>query len=182
MGTKSRLAVRLTATVVGAVFGAVLAILLSTTSSAQSPSTQLIYGQNSGTLKAVSTDSSGRLTIAASADPCMDPNVAKSSVSVNIASATTTQIVAISGTTTVYVCGWVFTAAGTNPTYQFEYGTGASCGSGTTVLTGTFLPVVSSVNSVFGAGTIIKGAAANAVCIVSGGTPSIQGAVTFVQQ
>lgn len=126
-----------------------------------------------------------------STDPCQDLSQQKQSVVVNVASATTTQLVAISGTTQVYVCGYQLAAvAGTNPSAQFEYGTGASCGTGTTTLTGamaTGVTVSTTVpGPVFTAGndvTLFKAIAGNALCLVTGGTtPNFQGFVTFVQQ
>lgn len=126
-----------------------------------------------------------------STDPCQDLSQQKSSVVVNISTATTTQIVALSGTTVVYVCGYsLVAAAGTNPSIQFEYGTGASCGTGTTTLTGamaTGVTVSTTVGGpIFTAGndvSLLKTAAGNALCLVSGGTtPNFQGFVTFVQQ
>lgn len=151
---------------------------------AQQPPT-LIYGQNGGTIKAIATDSSGRVNtvLTATNDPCMDPNVVKASAVVNIASATTTQIVALASGNFINVCAWALTVAGTAPSYQFEYGTGASCGTGTTVLTGTFLPTVGSFTAINGDVSLFRTAASNALCIVSAGTgPSIQGVVTYVQQ
>lgn len=116
-------------------------------------------------------------------DPCMDPMVSKNSIALNVAAATTTQHVAPSGTLTVYVCGWSFTAAGTTPTYQFITGTGATCGTGTVTNTGTYLPIVSALQAVTDTGSVFKTAAGAGVCSVVGGTgPSVQGILTFVQQ
>lgn len=127
-----------------------------------------------------------------STDSCQDLSQQKSSVPVAVtASATTTQLVAISGTTTVYVCGYqLAVSAGTAPTVQFEYGTGAACGTGTTVLTGvmgTGVTVAAGVaGPIFTAGndvTLFKAPAGNALCLVTGGTtPTVGGFVTFVQQ
>lgn len=127
-----------------------------------------------------------------STDPCQDLSQQKSSVAVNISTATTTQIVALSGTTAVYVCGYSLVAgAGTNPSIQFEYGTGASCGTGTTALTGAMATGVTvsttAPGPIFNSPgqdvSLLKTAAGNALCLVSGGTtPNFQGFVTFVQQ
>lgn len=129
--------------------------------------------------------------IAGASDPCSDVSAIKSSATVNISSATTTQLVALSGTTSVYVCGYQLAAgAGTNPSIQFEYGTGASCGTGTTALTGamaTGVTVSTTVaGPVFSAGpdaTVLKTPSGNALCLVSGGTtPNWQGFISYVQQ
>lgn len=149
---------------------------------AQVSQNQLIYGQNSGTVRPVAVDATGKILIGATGDPCLDPNVAKSTVVVNISSATTTQLVALSGSTIVYVCGLSATIAGTTPTLLMEYGTGASCGTGTTALTGTFAPTAGTLMSLAVDGTEMKSIAGNAICLVSGGTPSIQGVLTYIQQ
>lgn len=125
-------------------------------------------------------------------DPCQSPNVAKSSVPINITSTATTSLVAVSGATTVYVCGISLTiseVATTPNTILFEYGTGAAC-TGPVALTGLYgaggitagdpIPV-----SYGGAGmTIFKSAASNGVCALTaiGGSGSFQGVLTYVQQ
>jgi hypothetical protein len=128
---------------------------------------------------------------AGTGDPCQNPSVAKSSAAIAISSATTTQLVGLSGSTVVYVCGFLASAtAGTNPSLQFEYGTGSSCGTGTTVLTGAMATGVTVSATAPGpifadprGATAFKTAAGNALCAVTAGTtPNFQGYVTFVQQ
>lgn len=120
-----------------------------------------------------------------SGDPCLATGITKSSVSVAITTVATTSIVAVSGTTTVYVCGFAASTTGatTATTFQFEYGTGATC-TGPTVLTGTLganATATATWTAVAGP-TLFKSASANGICIVSAGTTvSIQGVVTFVQ-
>lgn len=121
--------------------------------------------------------------VAGTNDPCGNPGVLKSSVSVAISTATTTQLVALSASKVIYVCGFALTLTGTTPTVQFEYGTGASCGTGTTVLTGAFAPTTGSFIQTQGASTLFATAASNALCAVTAGTgPSDQGVLTYVQQ
>jgi hypothetical protein len=125
-------------------------------------------------------------------DPCQSPGNAKSSVPINITTATTTQLVALSGTKTIYVCGASFTIAPsgtTADTILFEFGTGASCGTGTTALTGAFgagdLTTTTGVTPITLAdpGVSITAPAGNALCAVSAGTTvNIQGVLQFVQQ
>lgn len=123
-------------------------------------------------------------------DPCMNPLIAKSSAAINITTATTTSLVAVSGSTTVYVCGVSMTVSEviTTPnTILFEYGTGAACTS-PTVLTGKYgdggvtagIPIV--VNASNG-GTIFKSAASNGICALTaiGASASFQGVITYVQ-
>ncbi len=128
-------------------------------------------------------------------DPCSSPNISKSSVAINVTSPTTTSLVAVSGTTTVYVCGFSMTiapSATTADTALFEYGTGAACTS-PTVLTGTFgngavittttATVVDSLSYGGGNSTIFKSASAAGICVLSAGTAvNIQGVLTYVQQ
>lgn len=144
---------------------------------AQTPT--LMMGQSSGTVKAVATDSSGRLAIAASADPCMDPNVAKSSVAVTA----TGELVALTASQVVYACGFYATLGGTTPTVQFQTGTGSACGTGTANLSGAFAPTV-GVDLVLGhGGTIMKSATSGALCIaLAGTTPTIAGVMSYVKQ
>jgi hypothetical protein len=118
----------------------------------------------------------------ATADPCSS-GFPKLSDNVNIASATTTQIGAgVSGSTRVYVCGFNLIATGTTPTYVFESGTGSTCAGGTIALTGTYQPAVGQPNSYGGAGTIFAAQPGLNICLVTGGTPSVQGVVTYVDQ
>jgi hypothetical protein len=124
-------------------------------------------------------------------DPCQSPNIAKSSAPINITSATTTSLVAVSGSTIVYVCGLSFTVSEvitTANTILFEYGTGAACSS-PVALTGKYgdggvtagIPIVVNASS---GGTIFKSAASNGICALTtiGATGSFQGVITYVQQ
>jgi hypothetical protein len=141
-----------------------------TTGTLGSPSTQYLSVQN--------------------ADPCS--YAAKSSASIAITTATTTSLVAVSGSTAVYVCGFSITISQvvtTANTFQFEYGTGASC-TGTHALSGTYgaggvtagIPIVVSSG---GAGsTIFTAPASNGICAVTaiGASGSFEGVLTYVQQ
>lgn len=125
------------------------------------------------------------------ADPCQNSNVAKSSVPINITSAATTQLVAISGTKSIYVCHFDMTISEviTTPnTLQFEYGTSTTC-VGTNKLTGLYgdkgitagAPIV--VSAGYG-GTLFTAPSANGLCALTaiGATGSFQGMLTYVQQ
>lgn len=148
---------------------------------------------STGTINAAMTLSSAQIepaqTVALTAtDPCQSSAIAKQSVVINISTATTTSLVAISGTTSIYVCGFAVTFGSTvtADTIQFEYGTGATCGTGTTVLTGAFNTngLLTGSMAFGGAGmTLFKTVAAQRLCAVStvGTGPSIQGVLTFVQ-
>jgi hypothetical protein len=124
---------------------------------------------------------SASMILANIGDPCENPSVTKSSVSVAISTATTTQLVALSAGKVVYACG--FTASvGATTTAQFEYGTGTTCGTGTTVLTGAFAPATGAVLGLSGEGSRFATPAGNALCVLSTGTGGINGVLTFVQQ
>lgn len=124
-------------------------------------------------------------------DPCASPGTTKSSAAISITSGTTTSLVAVSGSTTVYVCSFSATISQvvtTANTLQFEYGTGAACSSPTT-LTGTYgaggvtagIPIVVKDG---GAYTLFKSAASAGICAVTtiGASGSFQGVLTYVQQ
>lgn len=129
--------------------------------------------------------------IAGASDPCQDVSAIKQSAAIAISSATTVQLIALSGTTTIYVCGFTAAAgAGTNPSIQFEYGTGTNCAGSPTVLTGAMATGVTVATGVpgpiftsAGSGTVFKSAAGNEICAVTAGTtPNFQGFISYVQQ
>jgi hypothetical protein len=148
----------------------VLLLLLALPASAGLPGVQTLPGGEAGVT---------------SGDPCASTGITKSSVSVAITTVTTTQIVAISGTTTVYVCGFAVSTTGatTATTFQFEYGGSTTCTS-PIVLTGTLganATATAAWTAVAGP-TLFKSASGAGLCIVSTGTTvSIQGVVTYVQ-
>lgn len=120
-------------------------------------------------------------TIVATGDPCLNPNVAKSSVAVTA----TGQLVALSTGKIVYGCQFVATLTGTTPTITFQYGTGSNCGTGTTALSGALAPSPNGTPLVVGTGgTFAATIASNAFCISIGGTgsPTVAGLFTYVQQ
>ena len=138
---------------------------------------------SSGTVSGTETCSPGNPSGSVGSAGTSLPIACDLSVAINISSATTTQLVAPSGTKSVYVCAFSFTVSGTTPTAQFEYGTGASCGSGTTALTGPYTPIVGNeIAAGAGMGTIMRAPAANGVCLVTTGTtPGAQGVLTYAQ-
>jgi hypothetical protein len=116
-------------------------------------------------------------------DPCQSPTTIKSFAPIAISGVATTQIVALSGVTQIFVCGFMGAGGGTSPTLQFVYGTGSNCATGTTNLTGAFLPGSGSTSSYTPGMTGFKAAAGNALCLTQTGTaPSYNGVITYVQQ
>lgn len=157
----------------------------------------LVGGSDGTTARTFLTDSGGRQVVSianvtGTSDPCQSPSALKSSVSISITTATTTQLVAPSGSTAVYVCGVSMTiapSATTADTISFITGTGATCGGSTVTKTGTFgngdLTSAAGVAFVTFAdpGTTFSAAASSGVCAISAGTAiSIQGVMTYVQQ
>lgn len=123
--------------------------------------------------------------VSSNTDPCGSWGVAKQSAVINIVAATTTQLVSLAASQTVFVCGIEFTMVGSAETIQFETGTGATC-STPTVLTGALADgTVSDLNVAYGGGemTIFSGSIAGPLCAVTtGATVSIQGVITYVQR
>jgi hypothetical protein len=129
--------------------------------------------------------------IAGVTDPC-GTTVLKSSVPINVVTATTTQLVALTVGQSIYVCGATFTIAPsgtTADTATFEFGTGASCGTGTTALTGALgagdLTTATGVAVVTFSDpqTTMTAPSGNALCLLSAGTTvNIQGILQFVKQ
>ena len=122
-------------------------------------------------------------------DPCQDLSQQKQSAFQNITTATTTALVAPSGTTNIYVCSYMVSefSTTTTDTAIFENGTGASCATSPTSLTNTFS------NSTFTApvvwregygGTLFTSGASQGLCVLStvGSTPIISVRITYVQQ
>lgn len=128
----------------------------------------------------------GTVLIYNAGDPCENPSVAKSFATVNVSTATTTELVAAVTGKVVYVCGMEVTIAGTTPTMIFKTGTKVStaCDTAPTSQSGTYAPT-SGAFMVLGSsnGSLLTGASSGELCLTSGGTtPSIQGNLVYVQQ
>lgn len=103
-----------------------------------------------------------------------------SSAVVSVTAGATTEIVALSGSTIVRVCSVAISmsAAGTA---QFVYGTGANCGTGTTSLTGAIpLATATPLALSAGAGSLFRGAAANALCVAAV-TGNVVGVISYAR-
>lgn len=125
-------------------------------------------------------------------DPCATSATAKSSVPINISAGATSALVAVSGTTAVYVCGFSMTisqVATTANTIQFGYSTVAACASAVTALTGLYgaggvtaaAPLAISQG---GLATIFKTPSANGLCVTTaiGASGNFSGVLDYVQQ
>jgi hypothetical protein len=114
----------------------------------------------------------------------IDPSGGKgtpSSVPINVSTATTTQLVAISGTTSIYVTSYDVIAGGAG-NITFEYGTGSACGTGTTPLTGAYpLVAQAGIAKGDGTGTVLKVPAGNALCVLTSASVQYSGSVSYQQ-
>lgn len=118
------------------------------------------------------------------ADPCQSSAVFKLSAVVTAPATSTTQIVPLSGLKAIYVCGYQLTQTTAVGTLQWEYGTGASCGTGTATLTGA-MPTAAGIPLTYGGAseTVITAPGGNALCLVTAGAAAnAAGVVTYVQQ
>jgi hypothetical protein len=106
-----------------------------------------------------------------------------------IASATTTQLVALSAGKTIYVCGFVVEIQGiatTAGTAKLVYGTGSSCATSPVNLTPDFIgsttagtPTVIALGN--GLGVVTKTAASNALCVTTTTTTVQKVLVSYTQ-
>lgn len=123
---------------------------------------------------------------ASSFDPCSQ--FPKQTANINIASATTTQLVALQANSPVYVCGMVLNQVNGTGSVQLEYGTGTTCGTGTTTMTGImYASTVANgitnqvITSAKDHGSMVVAPAGNAVCALSTGSIQQSGWITYVQ-
>lgn len=113
-------------------------------------------------------------------DPSKGP-AAPSSVAINVSTATTTQLVAINASTAIYVTSYDVIAGGTG-NITFVYGTGASCVTGTTSLTGPYpLTAQAGIAKGSGVGTLLKVPAGNALCVTTSAAVQMSGSVSYQQ-
>ena len=155
-----------------------------------SPGAVAVPGVNAYVTNTPAVTGSGTFTVsqintAGTTDPCANPSLIKSSAAINVSSATTTQIVALSGTTKIYVCEADVNAVGTSPSVKFITGTGTACATPDQTLTGAMVPsaTVGTVHFGYG-GSMWTSNAGDELCLVSaGGTVTTEtGFVTYVQQ
>lgn len=118
-------------------------------------------------------------------DPCADPAITKLSVAVNQGASATAALVATVTGKVVYVCSFVASAVGTNPTLTLKTGTqvSAACDTTPASLTGAMIPAAADGMVNIGVGhTIASSIASGQLCMTTGATTSIQGVMTYVQQ
>lgn len=124
-------------------------------------------------------------------DPCLSSGSAKLSAPISFSTATTTQIVGLVSGQKIYPCGVMLTANADSSgifTFQWEYGTGASCGTGTTTLSGPLKQNSTNANNSYGfnGGTFLNVPSSQALCIVtvqiSGAVINLNGVLSYIQQ
>lgn len=91
-----------------------------------------------------------------------------------------TEIVALTASETIYVCGMMIIADGT-VSAQWIYGTGTACATGETDLSGSFPLAINTGHSSFSPFPVMKTIASNAFCIELTGTGNVQGWVTYTK-
>lgn len=123
-------------------------------------------------------------------DVCANLGVRKT-IAINVTSATTTVIVPVAGTASVYMCGGALTIASSATsadTALLEYGTGSTCASVTKTLTGTLgAGIITAAAGTSGItiqlGPMAPSAFGNGMCIVTAGTTvNVQGYIVLGQQ
>ena len=104
-----------------------------------------------------------------------------SSAVVNVAAGATTELVPLTASRSVRVCGFAITADTAASTAKFVQGTGTNCGTGTADLTGAMaMGVASNVTLGSGLGELFKTTAANALCLTAV-TGTITGVVSYAR-
>lgn len=153
--------------------------------------TKLVDGVNNGFRATVKTSgvaasaSDTALVVAQTTvggNPCRNPSATLAMVSGSTTGTASVQLVALSGTTKIYVCSMVIIGtSGTTPTFSLTYGTGAACATGNVVIIGAF---TTTANALFNfSNPFAVTAAGNALCYVqTGTTPISRYAITYVQQ
>lgn len=106
---------------------------------------------------------------------------ADASAAINVSTATTTQLVALSSGKKIYVTAFDVIAGGTG-NITFVYGTGSTCGTGTTSLTGAYnLVAQAGIAKGNGLGPVLVVPASNALCVITSGAVQMSGSVAYTR-
>ena len=106
---------------------------------------------------------------------------ADTSAKIDVSTATTTQLVALSSSKKIYVTAWDVIAAGTG-NIKLVYGTGSNCGTGTTDLTGNYnLTAQAGISKGSGLGPVIVVPASQALCATTSAAVQMSGSVAYTQ-
>lgn len=103
------------------------------------------------------------------------------SVPISISTATTTQLIALVAGKNIFVTSWNVISGGTG-TITLVYGTGTSCGTGTTSLTGAY-PLIAQAGIVVGngLGNVLIVPPGNALCATTSAAVQMSGSVAYAQ-
>jgi uncharacterized protein (AIM24 family) len=113
--------------------------------------------------------------------PCADASQVNS-VAITTATSGNVQLVALSGSTVIYVCGYNAIATGT-VAIQFINGTGTACATGETDETGAYPLTAQAGLAVSNGGHVqFKTDAGDALCIELSAAIQVDGLVTYVQR
>lgn len=106
---------------------------------------------------------------------------APTSIPIDISTATTTQLIALNGSTKTFITSFNLIVSGTG-TARFVYGTGTNCATGTTNLTGAY-PLTAQAGLVVGDGgaAILIAPPGKAVCITTSAAIQYSGSLVYQQ-
>ena len=106
---------------------------------------------------------------------------ASSSVVISISTATTTELVALSASKSIFVTSWDIIAGGTG-NFTLVYGSGTNCGTGTTSLTGAYpLTAQAGISKGTGTGVVLIVPKGKALCATTSQAVQMSGSVSYVQ-
>src|ERR1700722_15045953 len=148
---------------------------------------ELTDGTNTPAAKAASTApvaTDPALVVANSpngGNPCQNPSATLAMVAGQTSGTSSTQLIALSGSTHIYVCGITIQGiSGTTPTFALRYGTGTACAAGTATIIGAF---TTTANATFTWGAQFVTTAGQELCYIQTGTsPVANYAISYVQQ
>lgn len=117
----------------------------------------------------------------AGSNPCQSPTATLAAVAGATSGTAAVQLVALSGTTKIYICTVNITGiSGTTPTFSLKYGTGSACATGGVTILG---PWTTAANTVYSFNQPFVTPAGQALCYIDTGTTPIQNyAISYVQQ
>lgn len=111
------------------------------------------------------------------------PPACDKSAIVSVSPSSTVTVVNLVSGKSIYVCSYTLgteNVGGTATTFQWAYGTGTNCGTGTAALMGA-LYVQQAFAAGSGLGPIIIVPAGNALCLAAGAGAAVGGMITYAQ-
>lgn len=112
---------------------------------------------------------------------CNDPTLTNSVAISQSALNGNAELVALTASQTIYVCGYSFISSGA-ANVRLVYGTGTACATGETGITGAYPLVANTGIAVANGGAIqAKTAASNALCIETSASVNVMGMVTYAK-